>query len=78
MDIRMPVMNGLDAARAIRKMDRPDAGTVPIYAMTAAALGDDVKKCREAGMNGHIAKSISPNFLFEALLGGVPQQKKNP
>ena len=78
MDIRMPVMNGLDAARAIRKLPRPYAGTVPIYAMTADAFGDDVKKCREAGMNGHIAKPISPELLFETLLRGVPPQQKNP
>lgn len=78
MDIRMPVLNGIDAARAIRKLPRPDAGTVPIYAMTADAFGDDVKKCREAGMNGHIAKPISPDLLFETLLRGVPPQQKNP
>lgn len=76
MDIHMPVMNGLDVARAIRKMDRPDAETVPIYAMTADAFGDDVKKRRETGMKGRIAKPFSPDFLFETLLRGVPQQKK--
>lgn len=61
MDIRMPVMNGLDAAKAIRAMDRPDAGTVPIIAMTANAYEDDREKTRAAGMNEHITKPLSPS-----------------
>ena len=58
MDIMMPVMNGLDAAKAIRKMPRADAKTVPIFAMTANAFSEDAQKSLEAGMNEHISKPI--------------------
>ncbi len=57
MDIRMPVMTGYEAARAIRALDRPDAG-LPIIAMTADAFAEDVKKALDAGMDSHIAKPI--------------------
>ena len=67
MDIRMPVMNGYDAARAIRTLERPDAAAVPILAMTADAFEDDVRKCRDAGMNGHVPKPIDPAVLYRAL-----------
>jgi len=67
MDIRMPVMDGYGATRAIRSMDRSDAKTVPIIAMTADAFADDVRKCMEAGMNGHVAKPIDPAVLFQTL-----------
>ena len=53
----MPVMNGYEAARAIRALDRPDAG-VPIIAMTADAFAEDVQKCMDSGMNAHVAKPI--------------------
>ncbi len=67
MDIMMPVMNGLDAARAIRALDRPDAKTIPIVAMTANAYEDDVRHAREAGMNGHLAKPIDTRLLYRTL-----------
>jgi PAS domain S-box-containing protein len=67
MDIRMPELNGLDAARAIRAMKRADAATVPILAMTANAFDEDVKASRDAGMNAHLGKPIDPEKLFEAL-----------
>ena len=57
MDIRMPVMSGLEATEEIRKLDRSDAG-VPIIAMTADAFTEDRQKCLNAGMNAHIAKPI--------------------
>lgn len=57
MDVRMPIMNGLDATRAIRKLDRPDS-SLPIIAMTADAFSEDIKKCMDSGMNSHIAKPI--------------------
>ena len=57
MDIRMPVMNGLEASQAIRKLDRPD-NDVPIIAMTADAFSEDVNRCLEAGMNAHTPKPI--------------------
>ena len=58
MDIRMPVMGGYDAARTIRAMERPDAKSIPIIAMTADAFAEDVQKCLDAGMNAHVAKPI--------------------
>ncbi|WP_458863063.1 ATP-binding protein [Acidaminobacterium chupaoyuni] len=74
MDIRMPVMDGFAAARAIRALKRPDAQTLPIIAMTADAFEEDIKKCAEAGMNAHIAKPIEPEKLYacleKALAGG--------
>lgn len=77
MDIRMPVMNGLDAAKAIRAMDRPDAGTVPIIAMTANAYEDDREKTRAAGMNEHITKPIEPQRLFQALEKHISKRKRS-
>ncbi len=57
MDVRMPVMNGYDATRAIRKLERPDKD-LPIIAMTADAFSDDVQVCLDCGMNGHLSKPI--------------------
>lgn len=67
MDLRMPVMGGIEAASRIRRLDRPDAKTIPILALTADANSTDVKNCREAGMNGHIAKPIDDKILFAEL-----------
>ena len=58
MDIMMPVMDGLAAARAVRALDREDAKTIPIIAMTANAFREDAQKCFEAGMNEHLAKPL--------------------
>ncbi len=58
MDIRMPVMTGYEATRAIRAMNRPDAAVIPIIAMSADAFSDDVKRCIDSGMNAHAAKPI--------------------
>lgn len=58
MDIQMPVMNGYEASRAIRALDRPDAKSIPIVAMTANAFAEDVQNAMEAGMNAHLAKPI--------------------
>ena len=59
MDVRMPVMSGLEATRAIRALDRPDARTIPIIAMTADAFSEDIKRCLDSGMNAHTAKPIN-------------------
>ena len=67
MDIRMPVMDGLEAARAIRKLAREDAQTVPIIAMTANAYQEDIMMSKLAGMDAHLAKPIEPEVLYEAL-----------
>ena len=67
MDIQMPVMNGYDAARAIRTSKRADLERIPIIAMTADAFADDIRKSEEAGMNGHISKPVDIEKLEEAL-----------
>lgn len=58
MDIRMPNMTGYEAAQAIRKLDHPDAASVPIIAMSADAFPEDIQHCLDSGMNGHVAKPI--------------------
>ena len=67
MDIRMPNMNGLEAARQIRAMDRDDAATVPIIALTANAMDEDIRQSFAAGMNAHLTKPIEPDELFSVL-----------
>ncbi|MDD3411340.1 MAG: response regulator, partial [Eubacteriales bacterium] len=68
MDIRMPVMNGLEATRAIRALpNRRDAAAVPIVAMTANAFDSDIQQSLSAGMNAHLAKPIEPGKLYEEL-----------
>ena len=58
MDIMMPEMNGYEATKAIRALNRPDAGIIPIIAMTANAFAEDVQRCLDAGMNAHLAKPL--------------------
>ena len=67
MDVRMPVMNGLEAAAAIRALPRIDAPTVPIIAMSADAYDEDIRKCLAAGMNAHVAKPVNPKQLLETI-----------
>ena len=67
MDVQMPVMNGYDATRRIRRSDHPDAARIPIIAMTANAFAEDVKEALEAGMNAHVAKPIDPQQLSTTL-----------
>jgi len=71
MDLRMPVMDGYAAARAIRALNRKDAKTVPIIAMTADAFADDIRKCMDAGMNAHIAKPVNIGKLYQILSENV-------
>ena len=68
MDVMMPEMDGLEATRTIRKLDRPDATTTPIIAMTANAFDEDVRKAREAGMNAHLPKPVENATLIKMLL----------
>lgn len=67
MDIRMPHMDGLQAAKAIRHLSKSDAEAIPIIAMTANAFEDDVQKSRAAGMNAHLAKPIDPEHMYQTL-----------
>ncbi len=63
MDVQMPVMNGHEAARAIRSLEREDAGRIPIIAMTANAFAEDEKAALDAGMNAHVAKPLNMEHL---------------
>lgn len=65
MDIRMPVMDGIEATKRIRGSDRPDAAKIPIIAMTANAFDEDMKKSVECGMNGHLTKPIDMKKVME-------------
>jgi signal transduction histidine kinase/CheY-like chemotaxis protein len=67
MDVQMPKMDGYQATEAIRKSDHPKAATIPIIAMTADAFHEDVVKARNSGMNGHLAKPIDPERLYEMI-----------
>lgn len=66
-DIRMPVMDGLEASRLIRALERPDARSVPIVAMSANAFEEDMKKSMESGMNAHLAKPFQVEELVDTL-----------
>jgi CheY-like chemotaxis protein len=68
MDVQMPRMNGYEASRAIRALDRPDAATVTIVAMTANAFREDVEEAIRSGMNDHLAKPLQPNKLMDTLI----------
>ncbi len=67
MDVRMPEMDGLEAAAAIRALDRPDAGRIPIIALTANAFDEDVQRSLQAGMNAHMSKPVEPERLYQTL-----------
>ena len=67
MDVRMPVMDGLSATQAIRALDRPDAKTIPIIAMTANVFDEDVERSRQAGMDAHLSKPIVPELMYETM-----------
>ena len=68
MDVMMPVMGGREAAHRIRSLERPDAVTISIYAMTAQVSPESIQKCLAAGMNGHIAKPIDEKNLLDKIL----------
>ncbi len=76
MDIQMPELDGNEAAKAIRQLDRADATTVPILAMTANAFVEDVIKAERSGMNGHIAKPIEISQLLAALVKYLGDKKR--
>ena len=74
MDIRMPVMDGLEATKRIRTSGRPDARTVPILALSANAFDEDTKKSIDSGMNGHLSKPIQVEELLILLNQCINQQ----
>ena len=75
MDVMMPVMDGLTATRAIRALDRPDAATVPILAMTANAFKENAEKCFAAGMNAHLTKPLRPEEMVRAIARCCDKEK---
>ena len=80
MDLRMPVMDGLEATRRIRSLDRPDAAAVPIIAVTANAFEEDVKNSLDAGMNAHLPKPADIDLMcstLRRLLKDRPKRQQN-
>jgi signal transduction histidine kinase/CheY-like chemotaxis protein len=75
MDLRMPHMGGLEATKAIRAMNRADAGTVPIIALTADAFAEDAQRCRSAGMNAHMTKPLDAKELTRLLVSLHEERK---
>ena len=79
MDIMMPVMNGYEAAKRIRSLDREDARRIPIIAMTANAFTEDRLKAKEAGMDEHISKPVDVKLLLKVIYKLVENSKtENP
>lgn len=78
MDIMMPVMDGLEATRTIRSMDRPDAGTVLISAMSANSFADDIQRSLEAGMNEHIANPVDEKKMIFASASSWQRRPEQP
>ena len=76
MDIRMPVMDGLTATRKIRALDKADAKTVPIVAMSAQAFAEDIQISLNAGMNAHVVKPVDPQILYETLADEIDKASK--
>ncbi len=73
MDIMMPVMDGCEATKVIRAMERPDAESIPIIAMTASTFSEDVKRCKDAGMNVHVPKPLDIKQLMATIVQLVKQ-----
>ena len=75
MDVMMPEMNGFDATRAIRSLDREDAASVPVIATTANAFAEDAQECLNAGMNAHLAKPLDIAKLIETVSACVAKRR---
>ena len=67
MDVMMPQLDGYEATRAIRALDRPDAAAIPIFAMTANAFTEDRRRAYDSGMNEHLTKPLEPDTLLRTL-----------
>ncbi len=78
MDMRMPVMDGLEATRTIRALSRPDAQAIPIIALTANAFDEDVQQSMQAGLNAHLSKPVDPDVLFETLESLIEREPTDP
>ena len=76
MDVRMPVMDGLVAAKTIRELDHPDAKVIPIIAMTANVFDEDVERSLQAGMNAHLSKPVEPERLYETMAKLIGEHKQ--
>ena len=76
MDLRMPVMDGYEAARRIRALARPDAARVPIVAMTADAFEESARRARETGMDAYVTKPIDPAALWQTLARCLGPEKR--
>ena len=74
-DIEMPVMDGYQTTRAIRSLDRPDAKTIPILAMTANAFAEDRQKTYAAGMDEHLTKPLDTELLLKTIAKYTPEKK---
>ena len=74
-DVMMPVMDGFEASRAIRALDRPDAATVPILAMTAQASDECAQSCHQVGMNGRLVKPLDAKKLAKSIREAVQNQQ---
>lgn len=76
MDIRMPVMDGNAAAQHIRALDREDALSTPIIAMTANAFDEDIRKSKQSGMNAHLAKPVDPELMYHTIISVINEMKQ--
>ncbi|MDD3184138.1 MAG: response regulator [Anaerostipes sp.] len=76
MDVRMPVMGGLEATKRIRNMEKADAKSIPIIAMTADAFVEDQDKTKKVGMNAHLSKPIDPELLYRTLYSFIYENKE--
>ena len=74
-DVMMPVMDGFEASRAIRALDRPDAATVPILAMTAQASDECAQSCHQVGMNGRLVKPLDAKKLAKSIREAVQNKQ---
>lgn len=77
MDMQMPVMNGLEATAAIRKLDSETAKHIPLIALTANACHEDIQKCLAAGMNAHLSKPINIDCAVRTVIECARTAKEN-
>lgn len=76
MDLMMPVMDGIEATQMIRFSGQPDAGSIPIIAMTANVYADDVDRAKRAGMNDHLSKPLDPHKMIAVIASYYTKRKQ--